>query len=92
MVFLEALEAKLPVVSSAMGGALEIVDESCGLLTKPGDPGDLAESLRLLIGSKELRERLGNGGPERVRQLSDPATQMKALQNLSSKVAGMNHS
>ena len=33
----EAMYAGLPVVTSAAGGALEIVDETCGVLTAPGD-------------------------------------------------------
>lgn len=36
--FVEALYAGLPVVTTAQGGALEIVDESCGRFVDPGDP------------------------------------------------------
>ena len=46
----EYLLAGLPVVTTALGGALEIVDESCGLLVPPGDTGKLQEGLRRLIG------------------------------------------
>ena len=35
IVFVEALYNRLPVVSTALGGALEIVDESCGRLVCP---------------------------------------------------------
>jgi glycosyltransferase involved in cell wall biosynthesis len=35
--FVEALLAGLPVVTSACGGALEIVDDRCGVLLPPGD-------------------------------------------------------
>ncbi|HUJ51133.1 MAG TPA: glycosyltransferase family 4 protein [Bryobacteraceae bacterium] len=80
MVFVEALSAGRPVVTTAMGGALEIVDESCGLLTKPRDPDELALALRRLIESPELRSGLGRAGAARARQLCDPMLQMAKLE------------
>jgi glycosyltransferase involved in cell wall biosynthesis len=82
IVFVEALWAGLPVVTTAMGGALEILDESCGILTEPGNPDGVANALGLLIGSPELRERLGSAGPGRARALCDPAGQMGCLEQL----------
>lgn len=82
IVFVEALWAGLPVVTAAMGGALEIVNESCGMLTEPENPGDLAAALDALIASPELRSRLGTAGPARARHLCDPAAQMLVLENL----------
>jgi len=82
IVFLEALWAGRPVVATAMGGALEIVDESCGLLSKPGDANSLALCLRHLIESPEGRARLGGCGAERARRLCDPATQLRKLETL----------
>lgn len=74
--FIEALHARLPVIATAIGGACEIVDDSCGMLVPPGDPRALAESLRSLIEDRALRVRLGSGGPQRAHELCDPATQM----------------
>ena len=37
IVFIEALAAGLPVVTTAMGGPQEIIDESCGFVAPPGD-------------------------------------------------------
>lgn len=79
IVFIEALWAGRPVVSTAMGGAQEIVDQTCGLLAQPADPDSLAQALRRLIESRELRQRLGTAGPSRARQLCDPAERMKDL-------------
>ena len=84
VVFLEALHARLPVVTTAMGGPREIVDESRGILVPPGDAGALSEALGRLIRDQALRIRLGAAGPARARQLSDPATH---LQRLSDAVA-----
>ena len=88
IVFIEALWAGVPVVSTAIGGAREIVDESCGCLVEPDDIGSLAESLARLIESRELRRRLGSAGPSRARQLCDPAQQMKALDDIVRQTNG----
>jgi len=88
MVFIEALWAGLPVVATAMGGAMEIVDQSCGLLLQPGDPSVLAESLLRLIESPAWRRQLGSGGAIRAKQLSDPLTQMNKLRELSLQTLG----
>ncbi len=88
IVFIEALWAGLPVVSTALGGALEIIDESCGILVRPDDVVDLATSLRALIQEPQLRSRLGAGGPRRAREISDPHKQMQNLLELSYRVKG----
>lgn len=76
LAFIEALYARLPVVTTAIGGACEIIDESCGALVQPEDAPALATALRRLIQEPALRTRLGNAGPVRARSLCDPATQM----------------
>ena len=86
IVFVEALWAGCPVVTTALGGAREIVDPACGILTEPGDPAGLAAALQRLIDSAELRAQLGKAGPERARQLCDPATQLHALEELIREV------
>lgn len=79
LTFIEALYAKLPVVTTAIGGALEIVDGSCGMLVGPNDPAALAAALGKLIEDGELRGRLGAAGPARAAALCDPARQMARL-------------
>lgn len=92
IVFVEALWAGRPVVTTAMGGALEIVSESCGLLVAPEDPASLAASLRELIESPGLRQRLGQAGPARARELCDPASQMASLDALFRTTIGVRQS
>jgi glycosyltransferase involved in cell wall biosynthesis len=77
--FVEALQAGLPVVTTALGGALEIVDESCGLLVPPGDPARLAGALKLLIAEPARRRRLSAGGPPRARTICAPGVQLGKL-------------
>jgi glycosyltransferase involved in cell wall biosynthesis len=82
IVFVEALYAGLPVVTAAMGGALEIVDDTCGILVPPDDAVALAATLRELMHKTSLRSRLSAAGPVRARALCAPATQMAKLQGL----------
>ena len=84
--FIEALYAGLPVVTTSIGGALEIVDDSCGMLVEPKDPAALAGALCRLIEDRELRKRLGAAGPARATALCDPRTQMAALTRALTKL------
>src|SRR6185295_10947273 len=77
--FVEALAAGLPVVTTALGGALEIVNDSCGVLVPPSDPVALSASLEALIGDPQRRVRLGARARVRARELSDPAIQVQRL-------------
>jgi glycosyltransferase involved in cell wall biosynthesis len=87
--FVEALAARLPVVTTNIGGALEIVDETCGILVSPGDLNSLAEALRRLIKDDALRGKLGGAGPARARELCDVDAQMQRLHQCFSVVCGV---
>src|SRR5262249_55635544 len=82
LAFVEALHAGLPVVTTALGGALEIVTGECGVLVRPGDAAGLAEALGRLIGDAELRARLAAAGPARATVLCEPAGQLRGLERL----------
>ena len=82
--FVEALYAGLPVVTTAMGGGMEIVDESCGRLVAPDDAEGLSEVLRSLIINSAEREKLAAGGSARAEQLCNPARQLSRLHGLLS--------
>jgi glycosyltransferase involved in cell wall biosynthesis len=89
---IEAMYARLPVVTTDIGGAKEIVDESCGHLVRLDDSSAIAHSLGQLINNQNLREHLGQNGLLRAQLISDPATQMRRLSellvtHLSNKVA-----
>ncbi len=83
LAFIEALHAGLPVVTTATGGALEIVTPSCGVLVPPGDGEALEHALRALVVDREARTRLGSAGPARARELCDPRRQLAALASLA---------
>jgi glycosyltransferase involved in cell wall biosynthesis len=84
--FVEALAAGLPVVTSGIGGACEIVDETCGVLTPPGDVQALAAALARVAGDAELRARLGAAAGARPEMLCDVPRQMRRIEQILSSV------
>ncbi len=57
---LEAMASGLPVVASRCGGLAEVVVHGeTGLLVRPGDVGELAEALTLLLSDLELARSVG---------------------------------
>jgi colanic acid/amylovoran biosynthesis glycosyltransferase len=63
VVLMEAMASALPVVSSGVAGIPELVDHGrTGLLVPPGRPDLLAGALAELIGSPELRLKMGTAG------------------------------
>jgi glycosyltransferase involved in cell wall biosynthesis len=68
IVLLEAMLARLPVVSTNVSAVPEIVlDGETGLLSEPGDVEALASHLSAVLADADLRERLGAAGEARAR-------------------------
>jgi L-malate glycosyltransferase len=64
---LEAMAAGVPVVASAVGGILEVVeDERTGLLVPPGDATALARALERLLQDDRLGTQLAKAGRQTV--------------------------
>jgi glycosyltransferase involved in cell wall biosynthesis len=82
LVFVEALYAARPVVTTDLGGAREIVTRDCGRLVPPGDEAALVSALQTLVTDSALRQRLGSAGPARARTLCDPSDQLHRLRSL----------
>lgn len=71
---LEAMAARRPVVSSAIPGTDELIEDGAdGLLVPPGDSAALAAALRGLLGDGELGEGLARRARERVEERFSPA-------------------
>lgn len=65
-VILEAMSLAKPVIGTGIVGIPEtIVDGSTGFVVAPDDPSELADRLRRLIESAELRSRMGRAGRRR---------------------------
>jgi len=64
---LEAMAAGIPIVSSAIGGTDELIDDGrSGLLVPPGDAAAWAAALRRLLADPRLRRDLAARARERV--------------------------
>jgi glycosyltransferase involved in cell wall biosynthesis len=85
--FMEAFFAGLPIVTSAIGGAVEIVDASSGFLLPPGDTRSLSKTLELLIRDCELRRELGANGRARVLELCASERQFRELERVFKETA-----
>ncbi len=91
IVFIEALLAGCPVVATQLGGALEVIDETCGTLVPPGDSRALGDALKSYMENTELRVRHSRAAPSRATGLCDPIQQLQKfaahLRKLPSSVA-----
>jgi len=64
---IEAMAAGKPLVSTAAGGNVEVVEHGrTGLLVPPGNPRAIANAVCLLLGEPELRHRMGEAGRARA--------------------------
>jgi len=63
---IEYMACSLPVVASAVGGNLELVDDENGILFPPGDHEALARALIRLIRNPQLREEMGAVSRQKV--------------------------
>ncbi|MCX5680318.1 MAG: glycosyltransferase [Candidatus Omnitrophica bacterium] len=66
-VIIEAQASGVPVVSTKVGGVVDIIDDgSNGLFSAPHDPKDMAEKLLLLYGDRSLGARLAAEAKRKV--------------------------
>jgi glycogen synthase len=64
---LEAMACETPVVASAVGGILEVVEDGkTGLLVPPANPDALAAALRRVLDDPALARSMGRAGRKRV--------------------------
>jgi SAM-dependent methyltransferase len=76
LAFIEALSAGLPIVTTAMGGPLEIVTPGCGALTLPS-PLAVAAAIEAYVDSDEKRKAASGAGPLRARDLCNVAVRTR---------------
>src|SRR2546421_1738928 len=69
VVLLEAMNHRVPVIASAIGGITDIVEDGVsGLLVPPGDAPALAAALARLARAPEVAAGLGEAGYRRLRE------------------------
>lgn len=71
LVLLEAMQAHLPLVATAVGGIPELLRSSLdGFLIPPGQPAELAGSCRTLLQNPDLAQSYINSGAQRWQDFS----------------------
>ena len=79
-VAIEGFAAGVPVIAARTGGLIEVIEEEVsGVLVTPRDPVALADAIRRLLRSAELRARLVAGAREALRSRYSAAHQARAL-------------
>ncbi len=68
-ILLEAMWLARATVAARVGDIPEILDETCGALVPPNDPGALADAVGRFAGDEDLRLRIGRAAHERIRAL-----------------------
>lgn len=65
---LEAMAMELPVVSTAVGGIVDVVDETCGVLTEVGELGALSEAVLSMLQDEDRRQTFGTAARRRIQE------------------------
>ncbi|MCS7034054.1 MAG: glycosyltransferase family 4 protein [Phycisphaerae bacterium] len=89
LAFIEAMRAGLPVVTTRLGSAVELLEGSrAGILVPPDDAKALAEALRQLVENPDLRQQMGLSARERASEIADPAARLADLEELLRRAVG----
>lgn len=84
--FIEALYAGLPVITSNLGAAQEIIDDSCGYLLSAYDAKILSHQLSVMVQNPLTRESKKLRSVSQAKQLCDPEQQLYRLHEFLSKL------
>jgi glycosyltransferase involved in cell wall biosynthesis len=80
---LEAMAARRAVVSSAIGGTDELIDDGrSGLLVPPGNAGELRAALARVLGDEELRVGFARRARDRVERDFTPEAMTQANERI----------
>ncbi len=84
LALLEAMAAGLPSIASDIGGIPEALDQTSGILVRPGDASALVSAMRHLVEEDGLARRMGLAARKRVQRgfsISDCADAYEELWN-----------
>lgn len=86
---LEAMAARRPVLSSAIGGTDELIDDGVdGLLVPPGDAEALAAAMRRLLDDPELRGQLAAQARAKVEERFSPTAMANGVEATYEELLG----
>jgi glycosyltransferase involved in cell wall biosynthesis len=85
--FTEAFSAGLPIITTDIGSASEVVSPDTGILTPLHDDKALAEALKALVTDSARRTAMGQAAKQRVKMLCDTGQQIRRVHSELSRVA-----
>jgi len=69
---LEAMAAELPIIATSVGAVPEIIEnKKSGLVVKPGNTQELAESIKMLVNNPLLQQQLAQNTKQKLNQFSE---------------------
>ena len=83
---MEAMAAGKPVVSTAVGGVPELVEDGCGLLVAPGDARALSEAMGYMLENAGARLSMGEASAARALERFDLRVMTEAYERLYKKL------
>jgi glycosyltransferase involved in cell wall biosynthesis len=90
-VVLEAMASGLPLIVADRGGPASAVDDSCAIRVQPRTPDqyaeDIADAVRLLVGSRELRLSMGASARSRVAERALWSNKIARVTDLLTSIA-----
>ena len=78
---MEYMAASLPVIATAVGGNVELVDTTNGICVPSGNPQALANAMQQLVEDQHLRKRLGQGSLVKLRENYSWSKTMTLVEN-----------
>lgn len=80
---IEAMAMGVPVIGTRAGGAMEVVEDGVtGLLVPPNRSDELTMAILTCMNNKQLAEKMGRDGRERVKRLFTAEKHARRLQEL----------
>ena len=84
---MEAMGMGIPCISTSVSGVPELIENGVsGILVEPGSPEELSRAMALLLSGKEIADRLGKAGREKILANHSPEKQADIL---SANLAGI---
>ena len=87
---LEAMAVGLPVVTTDVAGTSELVlDGQTGYVVPQGDVDRLAHAMMTLVANKQLRQRMGQAGRERIEREFSFTHRLQHIEELYARILGL---